>query len=48
MFESNFDADDKEAGLAVSTGMLVLLGLLIGMHLLGLRFAGGVSGSVSL
>lgn len=48
MFSSDMDADDKEAGFVVGGGMLLLLGLLVGMHLLGFRFAGGVSGSFSL
>lgn len=48
MFESDMDADDRLAAFTVGGGMLLLLGLLFGMHLLGFRFAGGVSGSFSL
>jgi hypothetical protein len=48
MDSATFDADDREAGITVSTGMLLLLGGLVVMHLFGLRFAYGVSGDVSL
>lgn len=48
MHESVMDADDREAGMTVGGGMILLLLLLFGMHIVGFRFAGGVSGGISL
>jgi hypothetical protein len=48
MFASDIDDADREASVTVSFGMLFLLGLLVAMHMGGLRFASGVSAGVSL
>jgi hypothetical protein len=48
MDSATFDLDDREAGVSISLGMMIFLGMLVAFHVAGLRFAGGVSGSAAL
>lgn len=48
MNESDFDADDREAGFTVGGGLLLLLGGLFLLHIAGLRFNYGVSGGLDV
>jgi hypothetical protein len=48
MHEDVMDAEDREAGMTVGGGMILLLGVLFALHVAGFRFAGGVSGGLSL
>lgn len=48
MHEDIMDAEDREAGLTVGGGMLLLLGVLFAMHFAGLRFSAGGNVGFSL
>lgn len=48
MHEDIMDAEDREAGMTVGGGMLLLLGLLFAIHFSGLRFSGSGSVGISL
>lgn len=42
------DPDDRDASVTISGGMVLLLAGLLALHFGGFRFAGGVSGGITL